>query len=376
MGLDRDYRKFSDPDHAALWGRAAEFMVRLGYERPKGGGSKPWRFSESEKKFDAGGQSLVVDPRKRKWYAHKGGQGGTSLISLLKYELGVSWPEACRLAHEFLGSHGQETASSKRPDDGPASAPGDRSAEAAAIWRDSLRVAGSPAELYLRNERQIPNDHWPTKLVRYCSNAFPGSRKAQPAVVFPLTDAAGKVRAVQRIVLNSDGTPALDAEGKRIKRSLGPMSGAAWRLPGTDDALILAEGTETAATVWAVTGKETWALCGSMGKADLSGIPLTRPIIISQDADPPNSPSAQSLNKAIRRWRREGRTVLTVRPPGNDKSDWNDVIRTHGTDAVSKAFSDCWKANPLPLRLPLLEAEIALQDALETSMAKLLKERG
>jgi putative DNA primase/helicase len=153
---------------------------------------------------------------------------------------------------------------------------------------------------------------------------------ASKQLLVALTRPDGSFAALQRISLNSDGTPLLDADGKKVKRSLGPIKGAAAKFGlGTDGPLILAEGPETALSLWFATGLETWAVCGVIGQADVSAVPLDRLIIACPDDDPREGAALMHATKGIRRWQREGRKVVIASPFAElkrTKADFNDAL--------------------------------------------------
>jgi len=197
-------------------------------------------------------------------------------------------------------------------------------------WTSSVSIDGTPAEKYL-NSRGIRGP-WPLS-VRYDPSAN--------AVIFASTAPDGQITAIQRVSLNLDGSPQLE-DGKKIKRSLGPRYGGAVRLSGSDCALCLTEGPETGLSVSYATGIETWVGLGQIASINLKNVPTSRTIIVCKDDDPRMAPSRKTLRKAIKRWRREGRTVLEVLPheqSRGDKSDFNDALILNGREAVSRRIT-------------------------------------
>ena len=125
---------------------------------------------------------------------------------------------------------------------------------ARAIWKSAKPIAGTTGERYLQNRGiaiEIPVSikfdylkHVPTGLVF-------------PSIVAPIQDSDGKLCAIHRIFLRSDG------EGKanvtNPKMSLGPMSGGTVRLGAANDTVALVEGIEDAFAVQQMTGQPAWA---------------------------------------------------------------------------------------------------------------------
>jgi putative DNA primase/helicase len=63
----------------------------------------------------------------------------------------------------------------------------------------------------------------------------------------------------------------------------------------------------------------------------------SRQIVVCRDDDPSDAPATIALDAAIARARNQGLNVIEATPwpePRGDKSDFNDVIREHGADAV------------------------------------------
>lgn len=209
----------------------------------------------------------------------------------------------------------------------------DRAEHIAAAQRFALQCTdlhGTPAARYLTEVRGIPEPviGWPETV-----GWHPGAH----ALILAATDADGRVQACQRIILQPNGQNRRRPDGGKIKLTTGRLAGAAVRLPGTTDGpLLLAEGPETGLSSWAATGYETWITLGRMAGADLPA-DKARTIVVCADDDPPDHPAAIALGEAVARWRAEGRKVAIAQPwaiPRGDKSDFNDVIREAGPEAV------------------------------------------
>ena len=176
--------------------------------------------------------------------------------------------------------------------------------------------------------------------------------------------------AVQLVALEPDGSavPHWDnpKHGKlKLTCSAGFVPARRLQLPGPCDAtapLILGEGFETTASGWWGAGFEARALLGSIANARLDDVPVARPILVLADDDARNTPINRGLNKAIAEWRCEGRTVLKVKPwplTRGDNSDFNDLLRADGREAVRRRIMAAIEAVPV---LELLPVEDARQD--------------
>lgn len=238
-----------------------------------------------------------------------------------------------------------------------------KTAKALRIIRESVPITATPAETYLRG-RGICPDTWP-KSVRW--HQFHGA-------VFLSTAPDGETAAIQAVYLHADGTPKLE-KGRKLKRSYGPQRKGAVRFPGNEGPLCLAEGPETALSVWYATGHETWAGLGAVGSIDLSPVPLDRTIIVCADDDPMKAPSLKSQGDAIRRWRREGRTVLKVKPrklTRRDKGDFNDTLVEEGPQAVRDRIYHLTSHQMAAPRAHRMKAIGQLSRAMGASIAELL----
>jgi phage/plasmid primase-like uncharacterized protein len=193
------------------------------------------------------------------------------------------------------------------------------------LWNASGPIHGTAASVYLEITRAIPRPAtgWPDAVVRYHAGTA--------SLILAGTCALGEVRFVQRIRLTidghkADGTPKLTS---------GVMANAFVRLPGpTDGPLLLAEGPETALSVWAATGYATMASIGSITR---HAPPLNRRVVLCRDDDRLQSPADRALKLSTSVWLAADIDAVTATPWNvrrEDKSDFNDVIQASGIAAV------------------------------------------
>lgn len=315
------------------------------------------------------------------FHSYEAGVGG-SLLDLIMFAETCSFADACARARQWLGDDPLPA----RPRPAPKQLDADddeaaRIASARSIWDAGQNIHGTPVALYL--SRRALSSALDIKLVRYVSakaiRTAAWSWWKWGAAVFRVTNDAGEVIGVQLVALNSDGTAAKhwEHDGK-IKISRGSLRGGAVRFPGDDQALILAEGPETAMSCSTATGVETWAALGAIGRADLNNVPKDRTIIIACDDDP-KGPSRKGLTDAIRRWRREGRAVLRAMPwalTRKDKSDFNDALQIDGIEAVRERLLSCLAPMTKADNTPILDARKDLFRVVGEQFAELLKWRG
>jgi hypothetical protein len=275
---------------------------------------EPTSRTRREWRANSKGSISVFLKKEPEFYSFEAERGG-GLLQAIMFALNLDLGRAIEWAKGWLG--GERTRAPPLPKPprtlGTDNDVGESIAAARALWTADRSIAGTAAERYLR-ARGI--GCWPAESVR-----FIGARDvarapkmhwwSRPAVMFAATDTAGSVRAVQLVALNDDGSPALDGDGRKIKRTRGSMADTAVRLPGDPNGpLMLCEGPETALSVWMALrergggGYETWANLGSIAKAPLDSVSLDRLIVVCRDDDRRDAQSRQSLRKKIKTWRR------------------------------------------------------------------------
>jgi putative DNA primase/helicase len=277
----------------------------------------------------------VAGAKQGLWNDHEAGAGG-DMLALIQRERGGDFTETVAHARALLGI-GEATTWTRRerparPDDTARreAAEADEAARrsfAQRLWAEAQPIAGSVAERYLVETREIPvpAGGWP-QAVRFHPKRL--------ALIVGATTSDGTVQAVQLVHLTADATKRAHEADRPTKQSFGPQQGAVVRLPGTKDALLLAEGPETGLSLWAATGRETWIALGSMAKVEL---PPLRQAVLCADDDKKDSPADKALRKAVSRWRNEARAIsvaLPWTPRRFDGTDFNDLLRDSGKNAV------------------------------------------
>nr|WP_176849787.1 toprim domain-containing protein [Belnapia rosea] len=230
----------------------------------------------------------------------------------------------------------------------------------------------------------MPAGGWP-EAVRF--------HQGRQALILAATDDTGAVRAVQAVFLDAEARKRLDkpAPDGEQKRSYGAFagSGTVVRLtarPQQDEPaeqrsavtgaavrwLQLAEGPETALSVWAATGVETWVALGSIAKILP---PDGATLLVCADDDPHHHPAAKTLRKGIATWQAAGHQIAIAWPWAErrgDKSDLNDTLQRDGMAAVQSrlaaARADVETPAPTIHRVPLSEARVRLTEALDRFM--------
>lgn len=304
------------------------------------------------------------------FYDFSEGRGGSMLdMVMVGNDLHSSWA-ALEWAETWLGD-GATARRKEEPRRNDTPDPeAEKEAKARAIWDASKPLMGTAGEAYL-HRRHIRPERWPT-FVRWNPGGF---------LVFATTSPDNRTTAIQRVYINQDGTPVTDDDGKggrtKRKRSLGPRYGGAVRFSGSNrpDVLILAEGPETALSIWFATGIETWSTIGPTHTVDLSPVPLTRTILVALDDDERNASVAKRTREKIRAWRKGNRTVLTAMPwaaSKRDKSDFNDSLAAHGPAYVRERIEDALTVRaPASSKRKIAEARDELMRLMDAAATEL-----
>lgn len=187
------------------------------------------------------------------------------------------------------------------------------------LWRGSLSAKGTLAETYLR-ARGI--EILPPSLRFLSRHLHKPTGQHFPVMLAATMDCAGKIHALHRTFLSSDGkgkapvTPA--------KMTLGPVGGLSCHLAEAGEELAVTEGIETGLSVQAATGIPTWAAlsAGGIRNLILPPLPLASSVTICADNDPVG---LRSAHDAAFLWREKGRRVRIAIPPQGQ--DFNDVLK-------------------------------------------------
>ena len=148
------------------------------------------------------------------------------------------------------------------------------------------------------------------------------SGKRFPCMVAVLVDIEGHRVAVHRTFLAPGGAGKAGVDPPRM--TLGPVRGAAVRLHEATECLVVGGGIETSLAAAKVLGMPAWAAVSAGNMADHLALPQDiRDVIVAADNDPPG---LRAANRAVARWKAEGRTVrLAV--PDRAGADFNNVLR-------------------------------------------------
>lgn len=338
---------------------------------------KPSKRTPSELRFGRNGSvSVVISGSKAgSWYDNEAAEGGGPL-DLIQHVNGCAFRDALDYGRNFLGMVEGAPLPVRKPRPTPAA--NDELAEAEKaekfriamyLWRHAVPIEGTPAQAYLQG-RKLSGSHdvvrWlpPLAPVRHPDISTKSGRHLLPVarihedhgcLIMLATDGTMAASAVQRVFLNSDGSRVRDGNGTKLKKlSLGRVSGSAVKLSGNPDFLILAEGLETAWSLWMATGFEVWAGLGGMGNVkSMQGL-RGRHIILGADGEPEGTAAYLGVERALASLVERAASVKLARAPL--RLDWQDIHQSDGLGAVAAGVHAARRvggsASPLPPYFP------------------------
>lgn len=343
----------------ALSGRA-EDLFRQAWGEPEKLGAANWRARTSSALSMA-----MRGPKRGLWRNHKNGEGGNLLDFYAVHVLGLpnaraDLPCVVATAGAWCGLRPEEpqdlSVLHTRREVREARAAAEARAEAqrkavlvAELVRRAQPVHSSPAATYLANRGVTRFAVGELAYVPACPDLKGlGDGRCYGALVVWAKDEAGTIIGEQRILVLPDGSPAPE---KNRKPSFGRVSSFPARFPGTNPAaLLVAEGPETALSIWLATGLETWAVFGA-GFFLSAPLPTNRKVILAPDRDAPGSPAARSYGTAVTHHLAHGVDLwqADAPEPKGSKRDLNDTLRRAGEEAVREAIFAARSLRPLPI---------------------------
>lgn len=308
-----------------------------------------------------------------RWKDYRSNEGGNSLDFYAVFVLGLSEAkdDFPRVLESLAGEHGI------CPGAGPTAAERDRvqkrleddrqkeqrlsrakkeadKAALNAIINAARDIKGSPAEQYLRSRgvTSMPDNrkaaYLPGDTISGASLAgmyAAAEAKApfaldQPALIAYARNTSGLITGLQRVLIRPDGSGKADAAIG--KPSTGTLSGAYAKFSGDGSgSLLIAEGIETALSIWQATGRETWAKMSGLSSVQPDGLPHDRAVTICRDADLPGSPADKGLRARASDLVAAGFSVSIATPPDAPEAKWdfNDTLQRDGIGAIREAIS-------------------------------------
>lgn len=200
-----------------------------------------------------------------------------------------------------------------------------RAQQAKLLWRETQPIHGTTAETYLRG-RGI-NCALPQTLRFHQDCWHRVTAKRHPALIALVEGGDGL--AVHRTYLRPDGRGKADIETN--KAMLGPISGGAVRLGKGQGPLVVAEGIETALSLFSGLLRTPSTIWAALSTSGIRGLRLPSDpgrLTIASDGDPAGQAAAQALAE-----RADGFGWAVSLLPAPDGRDWNDVLIMKGDAA-------------------------------------------
>lgn len=196
-----------------------------------------------------------------------------------------------------------------------------REGQAKAVWRETVPLAGTLADTYLRSRAVTCSTPETLRFHPYCWHM---SARRLPAMVGLVQGSGGF--AIHRTWLASDGSGK--AAVNPDKAMLGSVAGGAVRLTKGPGPLVVAEGIETALSLASglLDGPaKIWAALSASGMSGLNLPPSPHKLIVASDGD---STGQRVAGKLAERAQAMGWEVSLLQAP--DSLDWNDYLKMEG----------------------------------------------
>ncbi len=196
----------------------------------------------------------------------------------------------------------------------------DRRARVLRLWEESVAVAGTVGERYLRAraiEGELPG---PDVLRFHPRMTSLEDRERRPALVAGLVNNDGVLEGIQVTLLTAHG--AAKAALTTPRRTIGKLMGHYVRIDAPGDVLIVAEGLETALSARRALGAGAWAFLSAENLAQFEPPPVIDKLIIAADHDEAGLAAAARLKQRV-----AISIACEIALPPDDYPDWNDWAR-------------------------------------------------
>jgi Toprim domain len=275
--------------------------------------------------------SRVVDLARGVFFDHEAGVGGGVLDMLVHAGHARTRGEAAQVLPNLGKLQSRQPFQERRELAGQEEATlVHRRATAATLWAQAAPLAGSLAELYLREARAIraPLD---AAVLRFLADApyrplDRNCRERMPAVVARVCDATGLGIGVHVTYLRGDGRAK--ANVRPARKCVGTVGGGFIRLRPGSVFLVVGEGVETSFSAWeAVTGQISDVGCiAAVSAGGMKGLRWPDEcvrLLIAPDRDAAGERAAVALAS---RADAAGVRIDFMWPPEPFK-DWNEVAK-------------------------------------------------
>lgn len=286
---------------------------------------------------------FVADLNARTWFDHQANKGGGVLDAVIALGHARDFAEAA----EWLTTEGFLEADPERiernreaaaKDDADAAQERARKMEMARkAWRERRPLHPSTlAGAYLAKTRALPPP-WPSSLA-FAPKCYCGPvRERRPALLAAVAklSAPDDVFAVQRIFLEPPSRKCGDLESPKM--SLGPIAGGGVILGDVRDALVIAEGIESALSASRALGLPAVAVLGASNLPKLEIPDTVRRVVIAPDRDEGGTGERHARALGVELARRGVSVALAWAPDG--LNDWNDWTMREAAKITEAAYA-------------------------------------
>lgn len=192
------------------------------------------------------------------------------------------------------------------------------------IWMQSVPLAGTPGEAYLRTRgvTQWPSTLRFTHTWWWCDHATGETSPDLPAIVGMVQNVDG-FGGIQRIFLKPDGSGKAAIAGGKAKLSLGAIRGGALMLGPPSPEIYVCEGPEDGLSLAQERpGISVWVSLGTANMPQIRYPAETRKIIICAQNDAAGDRATEAAAAALV----EQGYMVDVRRPLPQFKDWNDQL--------------------------------------------------
>jgi hypothetical protein len=197
------------------------------------------------------------------------------------------------------------------------------------LLKETTTIKGTISEQYLKNERNITAEEFPTSLRHGHYNRRDDYDEC--ALIGLASNSDGDLLCVHLVPLNDHGKKTGKTEFRTYRTGAAKGTAVILRKPDERGVMWIAEGLETALSIWSAHPKDGVIAVGS--KENLKGAPIpsdTKFLIFAQDNDRDSEDggkgSERTYDAAAAYYRSRGIQVAQVMPTTAGE-DWNDAQR-------------------------------------------------
>lgn len=309
-------------------------------------------------KFGAHQGSLSVTVKGEKqgwWHDFSEGKGGRNMLSFIQHHGGLSKKDALDFSAKWTGIWAIKSSPHKVPEQQYSKEQKKTKSESALTNEDrkkltfakklaeeSQPMAGTLVERYLKEHRGIACQGADIRFHQGVYSKLNG--KAFPAMLVIARDHTGHVKAVQATYLDPVTAKKIEKTDTGIqKQTFGMMKGAAVTLAGKKDApTLVAEGIETALSLkQALPDVSVKVTLSKSNFMNINTRSLSQKVVLCLDQDGHDIKSDKLILNATKRLLDANKDVNLMIPKavGQQKTDYNDVIKMQGINPIKDDFS-------------------------------------